>query len=197
MVFRNTRHAGMTARRQGALGAILLGLSLSAGCSGNSDSRNEEQGPASELPPDELFDRIEAARELKPREEVQPERIGTLADAEIPQDLRIGPACTLMRGGALLLVAGAQGAAARIDGRPVRLQIAAPVGPSGGFFRAEGVTISIGRQVPPTAAGPEPAALATATIGNGADAQLQKIAGMWECRGGRSSTTAGAEARAG
>ena len=169
-------------RRSATAAALLIAAGLAVGCSNSGDEN--DQVPANDLPAAELFNRIEDARELRPGEEPPRERIGTLTDNEVPQDLRGGPSCRLTRGGALLLVAAAGGAAARIDGRPIRFQIAGVVGPSGGFFRASGVTISVGRQVPPPGDGPEPPAPATATIastGKGDDPRPQKIAGIWGC----------------
>ena len=154
--------------------AVLIGLSV-GGCGG------EEERQTSDMPADVLYNSIEAAREAKPAGQTPPKRLGVLAAADLPADLRTGSACRLMQGERLLLHAAASGAVARIDGRPRRLRIAGPVGPSGGFFAGDGITISVGRQVPPVGEGYEPPAPATASIGNAVDPQVEQVAGMWAC----------------
>ena len=157
-------------------GALLLLLAVAtAGC------RSEEESKTSNLPADMLYNSIESAREAKPARQDAPKRLGVLAPADLPADLREGPACRLMQGERLLLHAASGGAVARIDGRPQRLRIAGPVGPSGGYFAGRGVTISVGRQVPPVGEGYEPPAPATASVGNASDSRVEQVAGMWAC----------------
>jgi hypothetical protein len=154
--------------------ALLLILAV-GGC------RAEEQQQTSKLPADALYNSIEEAREAKPVVKADPRRLGVLAPGDIPEDLRHGSACRLVQGDRLLLHAAASGAVARIDGRPLRLRIAGPVGPSGGFFNGSGVTISVGRQVAPVGEGYEPPAPATASISNTRDAGIQHVNAMWAC----------------
>ena len=158
-----------------SLALVLLLALATAGCSG------EEERQTSNLPADMLYNSIEAAREARPAKEDAPKRLGVLAAADLPADLRQGSACRLMQGERLLLHAASSGAVARIDGRSQRLRIAGPVGPSGGFFAGKGVTISVGRQVPPVGEGYEPPAPATASVGSPSDTRVEQVAGMWAC----------------
>ncbi|TFI59145.1 hypothetical protein E2493_06365 [Sphingomonas parva] len=161
------------------MGRVIVCLAIVLFASGCGEE--EEGARASNLTADELYNRIEAARELKPAEDAAPARIGFLALGDVPPDLREGRTCTLSRDGKRLLHVAAGGAVARIDGRLLRLAIAGPVGPTGGFFEAPGVTISVGRQIAPRAQTGEPPAPATASIGNGKDATVQRVEAIWQC----------------
>jgi hypothetical protein len=90
---------------------------------------------------DKLSDRI--AEDIEP-----PQRLAYLREADLGPEWRAQPACRLHQQGRLLLVVNAGGALARVDGRRVRLAVAGPVGPTGGFFTAPGVTASVGRIAP-------------------------------------------------
>jgi len=158
-------------------GAVLA--LLTAGC-----GREEDREAASELPADELYNRIEAAREADTPAEAPPARLAPLRLTDIPAELRDRPSCRLARDGRVLLLATTAGAVARLDDRPLRMRIAGLLDSTGGFFEAEGATISVGRQVAPLARGAEPAGLATASIGNRRDAAVGRVEGTWQCAAG-------------
>jgi hypothetical protein len=132
-----------------------------------------------DLPPAELVNRIEALSQIKDPVEPVQRRLGVLADADIPGDFRTGRSCRLHQQDRLLLIAAAPGAVARIDGRPIRLRVSGPVGPTGGFFVAEGVTVSVGREDPPEATGPS--TRAGVTVGGHPKTPLEKLEGSWVC----------------
>jgi hypothetical protein len=90
---------------------------------------------------DELHNRIENVAFVpteKEAEKAVPRRLGVLQEAALPAEYRDGRSCRLTEGANLLLIAAAPGAVANIDGRVIRMTIAGPVGPSGGFFEAPG-----------------------------------------------------------
>ena len=71
----------------------------------------------------------------------------------------------------------------RIDGRRVALALSGPVGPTGGFFTAPGVTVSVGRRDPPLANADEygrewPARV---TIGGDKEREIEKHDATWIC----------------
>ena len=164
----------------GRFGQVLALCVLAAGCGADEEEKTD-------LPAAELFNTIESARELAPAAgPPAPARLGILSQAELPADLRSGPICRLFNGDRLLLVVGRKGAVARIDRRLQRLTVAGPIGPSGGFLTAPGVTISIGRQAAPPTTVPGAVAPATASIGGGAQGgegadAIQRVAGSWQC----------------
>ena len=138
----------------------------------------QEEG-GTDLPPDVLVNRLEALSEAKSSSGPAPNRLGVLAEADIPGDFRRGPSCRLHQHDRLLLVAAAPGAVAQIDGRPARLRVSGPVGPTGGFFAAQGVTISVGRNDPPEAKGPS--TRASVTVGGHPMTPMEKLDGSWVC----------------
>lgn len=133
-----------------------------------------------DLPPDVLINRIEALSQAKESTQVTaPRRLGVLAEADIPGEFRTGPSCRLHQHDRLLLIAAEPGAIASIDGRPTRLRVSGPVGPTGGFFSAERVTISVGRNDPPEAKGPS--TRAGVTVGGHPMTPVEKHDGSWVC----------------
>ena len=149
---------------------FLTVLSL-AGC-----GKNEGE---TDLPPGELVNRIETLSQIEDPVEPVPKRLGVLSEADVPADFRRGPSCRLHQHDRLLLIAAAPGALARIDGRLTRLRVSGPVGPTGGFFVAEGVTVSVGRSDPPEAKGPS--TRAGVAIGGHPRTPLEKLDGSWVC----------------
>jgi hypothetical protein len=137
------------------------------------------------LPPEELANSIEAVHELKTEEEkaAARSRLGVLDEAELGLEYRRNPSCRLKRGNLLLLVARQRGAIARIDGALRPLGIAGPVGPSGGFFEAPGITVSVGRRAETAPDGDAPGTPfpASATIGGLKDAPPERIDANWTC----------------
>ena len=91
---------------------------------------------------EELENRLEKLAD-RTTEEIEPApRLAALKEADLGAEFRANPGCRLHRDGRLLLVVNAAGAVARIDGRRVPLAVSGPVGPTGGFFTAPGVTVS-------------------------------------------------------
>lgn len=158
---------------------LLLAVALSLAACGGPDP--EDAVPEGDPTPEQLTARIERLSEVRKEKVEPPQRMTVLTDAEIPAELRSGPSCRLAQGNGLLLLAGAAGAVAKIDGRPVRLRVNGPVGPSGGFFEAEGVTVSIGRRAAPAEGGGAPVSPAGATVGGRPGTPFQKVAGSWAC----------------
>jgi hypothetical protein len=120
--------------------APLTALLLLSACGGQDDDAVARANSVEELTNrlDKLADRT--------REDIEPpDRLGDLLQSDVGPDLRSGPACRLSRNGRLSLIVNPAGAVARIDGRRVPLAVSGPVGPTGGFFTAPGITVSIGR----------------------------------------------------
>ena len=162
------------AARSSAVNRLFLILCASlAACSGDAPA-----GPVDEAEAERLAGRIEALAVLNEAETQPPPRLGTLAAGDIPPEYR-GPACRLQQGETLLLLAAAPGALARVDGRVVRLSVAGPAGPSGGFFKAQGVTVSVGRRVGGSEA--DGASLAGATVGGDPKRPIERLTGRWSC----------------
>jgi hypothetical protein len=118
-------------------------------------------------------------------DEIEPApRMANLQESDLGPEFRSNPACRLHRGGRLLLVVNAAGGVARIDGRRVALALSGPVGPTGGFLTAPGITISVGRTEP---GGGDDAAQyglgwpARATVGGDKDRPLEKLEATWIC----------------
>jgi hypothetical protein len=157
-------------------------LALFAAACGGDDSSGE---PIGNPTPDELADRIEAVAHVAPEEEkAVPLRLGTLRESQLPAEYRTGRLCRLGEGGNLLLVAAAQGAVANVDGKVVALRTAGPVGPSGGFWEANGVSISIALKMPGAPAAANPPMRAGVTVGGDDDSKpLQKYEADWSCGG--------------
>lgn len=140
------------------------------------------------LPPDQLEKAIENLAVLKEEKVKPPPRLGVLAEAEVPPELVSGGACRFYLQDRLLAVAGATGALAKIDGKPRGLIIQGPVGPSGGFFAADRVTVSVGRRAPVGAAGPTTAA--GITVGGDPARPVEKHEGSWVCTRGEAPPAA-------
>lgn len=124
------------------LALILLFLWL-AGCG---DAEEEAVPRANSV--EELTNRLDKLSDRTAEDIEPPQRLAYLREADLEPEWRAHPACRLHQQGRLLLVAQAGGALARVDGRRVRLAISGPVGPTGGFFTAPGVTASVGRIAP-------------------------------------------------
>ncbi|MET1112882.1 MAG: hypothetical protein ABWX67_15300 [Allosphingosinicella sp.] len=132
---------------------------------------------------EELENRLEklAARTT---EEIEPApRLTPLRKADLGAEYRVNPACRLHRDRRLYLVVNASGGLARIDGRRVKLAVSGPVGPTGGFFTAPGITLSVGRTEP---TGNDAAEYglgwpARATVGGDKERPLEKQEATWIC----------------
>jgi hypothetical protein len=158
------------------MGAVALALlmPLAASC-----HRAANDQPV--LPPDQLANAIEAVRVERKTVPPPPKRIAFL----LPGDLTgtTGATCTLRQGKKMLLVGGASGAVARVDGRPQKLAAEGPIGPSGGFYKTQGVTISIGRHVSvaPQADRPGMAWPVGVTVGGLINVEDEKLSADWRC----------------
>ena len=161
-------------RARAALLAFLLLLPV-ASC-----RRAAEDQPV--LPPDQLANAIEAVRVEHKTVSTPPKRVGFLVPADLAR-LTGGVVCTLAQRGRPILVAGSKRALAHIDGKPVLLEVAGPMGRAGAFFRAPGVTISLGRHeaVDPKADRPGVAWPVGVTVGGLANVENEKIDATWSC----------------
>ena len=153
----------------------LLALLLAASACGGGGADEEPK-----LPPDQLEKVIANLAVLKEEKPAPPPpRLGVLAETDIPPELSSGGACRFYLQDRLLAVAGQAGALVKIEGKPRRLVIQGPVGPSGGFFAADRVTVSVGRRAPAQAAGPTTAA--GITVGGDPARPVEKHDGSWVC----------------
>ena len=152
-------------------------LLLSA-CGGREDGAEPRANSQEELANrlDKLADRT--SEDIEP-----PDRLGDLLEADVGPALRAEPACRLRRGGRLVLVVNGAGAVARIDGRRVPLTVSGPVGPTGAFLAAPGITVSVGRIEPPVDDSDEYAKEwpARVTIGGDKERPLEKHEARWIC----------------
>lgn len=157
---------------------LLLAFLLLAACGG----AEEDDAPRANSI-EELENRLEKLAD-RTTEEIEPApRLTNLKQADLGPELSAGPACRLHRDGRLYLVVNAAGAVARIDGRRVPLAVSGPVGPTGGFFNAPGVTVSVGRVKP---SGDERAEYgigwpARVTIGGDRERPLERQEATWTC----------------
>ncbi|HYW14948.1 MAG TPA: hypothetical protein VE891_02185 [Allosphingosinicella sp.] len=157
---------------------LLLASLLLAAC-----GAPEEDDRARANSVEELENRLEKLAN-RTSEEIEPApRLSDLRQADLGPQLRRNPGCRLHRDGRLLLVANAAGAVARIDGRAVALTRSGPVGPTGGFLTAPGVTVSVGRTEP---SGNDAAEYgqgwpARVTIGGDKERPLEKREATWIC----------------
>ncbi|HEX8307393.1 MAG TPA: hypothetical protein VF645_03125 [Allosphingosinicella sp.] len=157
---------------------FLLACLLLAGCG----APEEDDRPRANSV-EELENRLEKLAD-RTSEEIEPAaRMSNLKESDLGPELRSNPACRLHRGGRLLLVVNAAGGVARIDGRRVALSVSGPVGPTGGFLTAPGITVSVGRTEP---GGDEAAQYgmgwpARATVGGDGDRPLEKLEATWIC----------------
>jgi hypothetical protein len=158
---------------------LVTGLAALAACG----TRREAEPQANSA--EELENRIATLSQGKAEEVVPPPRMGALQRSDLGPELEAEPACRLHREGRLLLVVNAAGAVARIDGRRTPLAVSGAVGPTGGFFTAPGVTVSIGRSAPvtPAAEADVPGWPASATIGGDTKRDIEKVDATWVCTG--------------
>lgn len=155
--------------------ALLL---LLAACGGGEDGAEPRANSQEELENrlDKLADRT--SEDIEP-----PDRLGDLLQSDLGPELRAGPACRLLRDGRLILIVNRAGAVARIDGRRVPLAVSGPVGPTGAFLNAPGVTFSVGRRDPPVAGAEEYGRewRARVTIGGDKERPIEKHEASWIC----------------
>ena len=164
-------------RRASAKGAMLLAL-LALPASACHRAANDQ--PV--LPPDQLSNAIEAVRVEHKVVPQPPKRLGFLLPADLAR-VSGSVLCTLAQRGRPILVAGTRRALARVDGKSVLLDLGGPIGPSAAFFRAPGVTISLGRhsEVDPKADVPGIPRPVGVTVGGREDVEDEKIEATWAC----------------
>jgi hypothetical protein len=132
---------------------------------------------------EELENRLDKLAD-RTSEEIEPApRLANLKESDLGPELRSNPACRLHREGRLLVVVNAAGGVARIDGRRVALALSGPVGPTGGFLTAPGITVSVGRTEPGGGGAAEYGMgwPARATIGGDEARPLEKLEATWIC----------------
>ena len=163
---------------------VLPVLALLAASCGQEEETGELLGDPS---PAELANRIEAIGQVAPEKEkeAEPPRLVPLEEAQLPAEYRTGRACRLTQGGNLFLIAVAQGAVAKVDGRVTQLRTAGPVGPTGGFWEAAGVSVSIALKLAGAPAAANPPMRAGVTVGGDDQSKpVQRLEGDWSCSGG-------------
>ncbi|HEX8226085.1 MAG TPA: hypothetical protein VF605_19940 [Allosphingosinicella sp.] len=158
--------------------APFAALLLLAACGGDEEDIEPRANSQEELENrlDKLADRI--SEDIEP-----PARLGDLVETDVGPELRSEPACRVRRNGRLILVVNAAGAVARIDDRRVPLSVSGPIGPTGGFLTAPGVTVSVGRLDAPVAGADEHGRewRARITIGGDKERPIEKHEATWIC----------------
>jgi hypothetical protein len=156
---------------------IVASLLLTA-CGGSAEDAEPQANSVEELSNrlDKLADRTQ--EDIEP-----PDRLGFLEPTDLDSRLGADPACRLHKDARLYLVVNAAGAVARSDGGRVPLAVSGPVGPTGGFFTAPGLTVSVGRTKP---SGDDSAEYgmgwpARVTIGGDMERPLEKHEATWIC----------------
>lgn len=161
-------------RRLGPFAALLLLVA----CGGREDGAEPRANSQEELENrlDKLADRT--SEDIEP-----PDRLDDLLQADLSPELRAEPACRLRRNGRLILTVNSAGAVARVDGRRAPLAVSGPVGPTGAFLNAPGVTFSVGRLDPPTFGADEYGRewRARVTIGGDKERPIEKHEASWIC----------------
>jgi hypothetical protein len=131
----------------------------------------------------ELEDRLDKLADRTSEDIEVPPRLGDLLQSDVGPELRAEPACRLRRNGRLVLSVNQAGAVARIDGRRVALAVSGPIGPTGGFLTAPGVTVSVGRLEAPVPGANDYARewRARVTIGGDRERAIEKHEASWSC----------------
>lgn len=156
----------------------LAAFLLLAACGGG-----EEQAEPRANSQEELENRLDKLADRTSEDIEVPARLGDLVQSDLSPELRAEPACRLRRNGRLVLTVNRAGAVARIDGRRVPLAVSGPIGPTGGFLTAPGVTVSVGRLDPPVPGADEYARQwrARVTIGGDKERAIEKHDSTWIC----------------
>jgi hypothetical protein len=161
-----------------ARSSVLALLLFLAGCGGPDDDVEPRANSVEELSNrlDKLADRT--SEDIEP-----PDRLAFLRQSDVGPRLRVNPSCRLHKDDHLYLIVNAAGAVARIDGRPVALAVAGPVGPTGGFLKAPGITVSVGRLHPSSEEAAEYGQgwSARVTIGGDKERPIEKHEATWIC----------------
>ena len=146
-------------------------------------SDQEEDAVARANSVEELANRLDKLSDRTEEDIEPPDRLADLLQTDLGPELRAEPSCRLSRTGRLILVVNSAGAVARIDGRRVPLTVSGPVGPTGGFFTAPGVTVSVGRIKPLTAEADSYARAWPARLSIGGDPErpIERHEASWTC----------------
>jgi hypothetical protein len=159
--------------------ACMLALLSLAGCGARGD-------PTEGKSPEQLRREIEAVATPAPLPENKPPpfRLRALKVGEVRDYVADRRACLLVYRDRIVFAAvGAEGIA-RIDGRLVRLAAGGPVSTTGGFFTAEGATMSIGRpgQFAGAAEAYVPGWRVEVAVGGAKEILPQRFEAKWTCR---------------
>ncbi len=127
-----------------------------------------------------------ATPKVLPKDEPPPFRLRALKVGEVREFIGERPACVLVYRDRIVFTAAGTEGVARIDGRLARLAAAGPVGGSGGFFKVDGATISIGRvgQYAGRAAAYVPGWPVQVAVGGATAIKPQEFEASWTCRSG-------------
>ncbi len=133
------------------------------------------------LPPDQLANAIEQVRVEHKEVPTPPRRLDFLLPADLARatDIR----CTLRQHGRPVLVAGSRHAFARVDSKPVLLDVAGAMDSSAAFFRGHDVTISLGRHGQVERAADKAGAgwPVGVTVGGLMSVEDEKVEAIWSC----------------
>ena len=153
-------------------------VAFAAGC-------GEEQQPAEEKSAEQLAREIEAVAEVKApvKESDLPITLVPLKRGDL-ELLGEGPRCFLFRGEKIYFASAANHGALRINGRLTPVLAGGPVGPTGGFFTARDIRVSVGRtgRYAGRAADYVPGWLAEIAVRAHRDGMAQYALGRWTCR---------------
>jgi hypothetical protein len=151
-------------------------------CSACGDRSDPTEGKSAE----QLRREIEAVATPKPlpKDKPPPFRLRPLKVGEVRHFVADRPACLLVYRDRIFFATGGPYGIARIDGRPVRLAAGGPVSTTGGFFTAEGATISIGRpgQYAGRAEAYVPGWRVDVAVGGAKEILPQRFEANWTCR---------------
>jgi hypothetical protein len=145
-----------------------------------------EEDPTAGKSDEQLQSEIEALATPKPlpNDEPPPFRLRPLKEGEVRQHVAGRPACFLIHRGVVFFATTGNRGIANVDGRTADLVATGPVGPTGGFFSAQGATISIGRvaQFAGRAAAYPPSWPVDVAVGGAKEIMPQRFEGSWTCR---------------
>ncbi|HEV2867362.1 MAG TPA: hypothetical protein VGX37_12705 [Allosphingosinicella sp.] len=152
---------------------LSLLLLLPAACGGG----GREEGNATQSQIERLSTPQAEKQDLSASARLQP-----LSPEDLERGGVLGAGCAFASDGRLLLAAAGGAAIVRVQGHALRLFAAAPVGPTGGFFEAPPLSVSIGRSSPAGTAAQEASSWpARITVTNRRTRMQQELAGIWTC----------------
>jgi hypothetical protein len=147
-----------------------------------------EEDPAASMSDEQLRREIEAAATppVPPEKRPPPPRLAALTAGETAAFVQGRTFCMVTEGDRRLFVTVGPLGLARVDGQLRQLRASGPVAGSGGFFAAEGVSISIGRggQFAGDAAAYAPDWAAQLSVGGSGSGLPQRFDVRWRCERG-------------